>query len=65
MEFERELDNALIRYMKSAKYVAFDERPIIAYIAAKEAEAMTVRIIMAGKLENLSPDEIRSRLRVL
>lgn len=65
LEFERELDNALIRYMKSAKYVAFDERPIIAYIAAKEAEAMTVRIIMAGKLENISPDEIRSRLRVL
>lgn len=63
--FERELDNALIRYMKSAKYVAFDERPIIAYIAAKEAEVMTVRIIMAGKLENISPDEIRSRLRVL
>jgi len=65
LEFERELDNAVIRYMESAKYVAFDERPIIAYIAAKEAEAMTVRIIMAGKLEGLAPEEIRNRLRVL
>ena len=65
LEFERELDNVLIKYMHSAKYASFDERPIIAYIAAKEAEAMTVRIIMAGKLENLSPDEIRNRLRVL
>ncbi|MBQ2840507.1 MAG: V-type ATPase subunit [Oscillospiraceae bacterium] len=65
LEFERELDNIIIRYMHGAKYVSFDERPIIAYIAAKEAEAMTVRIIMAGKLENLPPDEIRNRLRVL
>jgi len=64
LEFERELDNALIKYMQSAKYVAFDERPIIAYIAAKESEAMAVRIIMAGKLEGLSGDEIRSRLRI-
>ncbi|MBQ8004359.1 MAG: V-type ATPase subunit [Oscillospiraceae bacterium] len=53
-----------IEYMKAARYVAFDERPIIAYIAAREAEEMTVRIIMAGKAEGLSPDEIKSRLRV-
>jgi len=64
LEFERELDNAQIRYMRSAKYVAFDERPIIAYIAAREAEAMAVRIIMAGHLEGLAADEIRSRLRL-
>ena len=50
--------------MESAKYASFDERPIIAYIAAREAEAMSIRIIMAGKLEGLSADEIRSRLRV-
>lgn len=63
-EFERELSNALIRYMQSAKYAAFDERPIAAYIAAKEAEGVAVRIIMAGKFEGLSSDEIRSRLRL-
>lgn len=65
LEFERELDNAAIEYMRAAKYVAFDERPIVAYIAAREAEATTVRIIMAGKLEGLSAEEIQSRLRVL
>ncbi|MBR5543161.1 MAG: V-type ATPase subunit [Oscillospiraceae bacterium] len=62
-EFERELDSALVYYMQSAKYVAFDERPIVAYLAAKETEAQAVRIIMAGKFENLSPDQIQSRLR--
>ncbi len=64
LEFERSLDMAGIEYMKTARYVAFDERPIIAYIAAREAEEMTVRIIMAGKADGLSPDEIKSRLRV-
>lgn len=64
LEFERALDLAGIEYMKSARYVAFDERPIIAYIAAREAEEMTIRIIMAGKAEGLSADEIKSRLRV-
>lgn len=64
VEFERELDNAAIEYMQGAKYIAFDERPIIAYIAAKEAEATAVRIIMGGKLEGLSADEIQRRLRV-
>ncbi len=64
MAFEKELDVVLIKYMQSAKYAAFDERPLIAYIAARDAEAMSIRIIMAGKLEGLSADEIRSRLRV-
>lgn len=64
MAFEKELDTVLIRYMQSAKYASFDERPVIAYIAARDAEAMSIRIIMAGKLEGLSPEEIRSRLRV-
>lgn len=62
--FEKELDVVLIKYMQSAKYASFDERPLIAYIAARDAEAMSIRIIMAGKLEGLSGDEIRSRLRV-
>lgn len=63
--FERELDIAVLEYMKEAKYVPFDERPIVAYLASREADASTVRIIMSGKIMGLSPDEIRSRLRVV
>ena len=63
--FERELDIAVAEYMKEAKYVSFDERPIIAYLASREADFCTVRIIMSGKIMGLSPDEIRSRLRVV
>ncbi len=64
ISFEKELDVALSEYMKEAKYVPFDERPIVAYLAAREADATTVRIIMSGKFMDFSPDEIRSRLRV-
>lgn len=64
-EFERELDILPVKYMQEAKYVAFDERPIVAYLASREADAVTVRIIMSGKIMGLSPDEIRSRLRVV
>ncbi len=63
--FERELDIVVLEYMKEAKYVSFDERPIVAYLASREADASTVRIIMSGKIMGLSPDEIRSRLRVV
>lgn len=63
LDFERLCDNALIEYIKSAKYVAFGEAPIAAYLIAKEADITNIRIILAGKLEGLSADEIRARLR--
>ncbi len=62
-EFEKELDIALMKYMATAKYASFDERPLVAYIAAREAEATAIRIIMSGKTYGLSPDKIRERLR--
>ncbi len=62
-EFEKELDIALMKYMEAARYASFDERPLVAYIAAREAEATAIRIIMSGKLSGISPDKIRERLR--
>ena len=62
--FEKLLDDALVRYLREAKYAAFDERPLIAFIAARETEAQNIRIIMAGKFENLPAEEIQSRLRL-
>ncbi len=62
--FEKLLDDALIKYLREAKYASFDERPLIAFIAARETEAQNIRIIMAGKFENLPAEEIQSRLRL-
>ncbi len=61
--FEKLCDDALTLYIGSARYVAFGEQPLVAYLAAKESEFTAVRIIMTGRLAGLSADVIRERLR--
>lgn len=61
--FEKACDNALMAYLAGAKRVAFGEQPLIAYLAAKDSEFTTVRIILTGRLAGLSSDVIRERLR--
>ena len=60
---ERLCDNALMAYLKDAKYISFGVEPLIAYVAAKQTEIRSVRIILAGKTAGLAPDLIRERLR--
>ena len=62
--FERLCDNALIEYIRKARYIAFGEAPLVAYLAAKEADITAIRIIMAGKLQELPNEEIRERVRL-
>lgn len=61
--FERWCDNRIIEKIKSQKYNSFSVGPILAYIIARENEIKTVRIILTGKINNLSDDFIRERLR--
>ena len=61
--FEKLCDNAVQSYLNNAKYIAFGEAPLIAYLAAKESELTTIRIIMAGRLAGLPADTIRERMR--
>ncbi len=61
--FERECDNALTAYLKSAAFVPFGDAVVVAYLAAKEAEFTTIRTILAGKAAGITGDEIRERLR--
>ena len=56
-------DDAVMAYLKKAKYVAFGEQPVVAFIAAKESELTAVRTIIAGKLAGLKPEMIMGRLR--
>ena len=60
---EKLCDNLLLEYIKEARYITYGIEPLIAYIAAKEHEVKTVRIIMAGKLAGISPELIRERVR--
>lgn len=61
--FETLCDNALIEYLRSARFVAFGDAPLVAYLAAKEADITALRILMAGKLQELPAEEIQERLR--
>jgi len=60
---ERLCDIALIRYMKKSKLIAFGDQPLIGYLAAKEAEIISIRTIMSGRKAGVSHDVIRERLR--
>ncbi|MBQ3055723.1 MAG: V-type ATPase subunit [Oscillospiraceae bacterium] len=61
--FEKLCDDAITEYLKGAKLIPFGVAPLVAYLAAKETEITTLRIIFAGKSEDLPADEIRERLR--
>ncbi|GFI10068.1 MAG: V-type ATPase subunit [Lachnospiraceae bacterium] len=61
--FERWCDNRIIYTIRPQKYNSFSVGPIVAYALARENEIKTVRIILSGKLNGLSDDSIRERVR--
>lgn len=61
--FERWCDNYLIDMIRPQKYNAFSVGPLVAYVLARENEIKTVGIILSGKLNGLSDDSIRERIR--
>jgi len=61
--FEKLSDNYIMDYIKKAKYISFGVEPLVAYLLAKETEIKNARIIMVGKINNISNEVIRERLR--
>ena len=64
-DFELACDNAVTAYLGNARLVSYGEAPVIAYLAAVEAETTALRMILTGKLASLPADTIRERLRDL
>ena len=62
-KFEKLCDNAVMDYIRKAKYIIFGEASLVAYLAAAENDFTAVRIIMTGRLADLDTDIIRERLR--
>ena len=60
---EKLVDNFIMDIMKDAKIIPFGAAPILAYIYAKETEIKIIRIIMVGKINNISGELVRERLR--
>ena len=61
--FEKACDDALTRYLQNAVLIPFGLEPVLAFIAAREQEQRNIRIIVSGRLANLSADTIRERMR--
>lgn len=61
--FEKLSDNFVLEYIKKARYIALGVEPLIGYLVAKEYEIKNARIIMTGKINNISGEIIRERLR--
>lgn len=59
-----ETDNAYMEKMREARLESFGPMPVIAYLYAKETEVTNLRLILSGKENGLSADEIRERMRL-
>lgn len=60
---EKYSDNFLIDFARKAKLVSFGPEPMVAYILARENEIKILRIVLTGKKNEVSPGDIRERLR--
>ena len=63
MELEKLRDNFIINFSKIGKYVTFGIEPLVGFITAKENDIKNIRIILSGKLNKLSPDQIKEGVR--
>lgn len=61
--FERWCDNLIIAKIRPQRHNPFSIGPLAAYILARDNEIKSVRIILSGKVNSLSDDSIRERVR--
>ena len=61
--FEKWCDDYLTEVMRSQKWEPFGIGPIVAYILARENEMKAVRLILSAKINNLSEETVKERLR--
>ena len=61
--FEKNIDNYIMKYVRDAKYISFGVEPVFAYLYAREVESKNLRIVLAGKLNNVDSNIIKERLR--
>ncbi len=59
LRFERLVSEYFIKYVRSAKWISFGLEPIISYYYAKQKELKVVRMILSGKLNEISFDDIK------
>ncbi|WP_127837151.1 V-type ATP synthase subunit C [Clostridium prolinivorans] len=61
--FEKNIDDYIMGYMKDSKLINIGPEPIAVFIYARETEIKNLRIILVSKLNNVSKELIKERLR--
>ncbi|MDR1692616.1 MAG: V-type ATPase subunit [Oscillospiraceae bacterium] len=61
--FEKLCDDALNRYARMGRAVAFGEQPLIGYLLEREAEMTMLRTVIGGRLGGVPSGQIKERLR--
>lgn len=61
--FEKWCDDYMTNAMKPQKWEPFGIGPVVAYIIARQNEIKAVRMILSAKVNNLSENTIKERLR--
>ena len=60
---EKLCDDALMEFVKQAKYITFGLEPMIAYLISRQMEIKCIRILMGRKAVGTDPQVIRERMR--
>ena len=61
--FEKDCDNFIMAKMKAKKNDPLSLQAVSGFLYAKKAEIKNIRIILSGKVNNIDPQIIKSRLR--
>ena len=61
--FEKSMDDYLVEIVRKAKSIHYGAEVIFSFLFAKELEIKNLRLILVGKVNGLSPEFIKERLR--
>ncbi|MBN2246378.1 MAG: V-type ATPase subunit [Candidatus Aminicenantes bacterium] len=62
INLERGIEDFLIQYLKSAKYIVFGPEPVFAYVIAKRMELQLIRLVFVGLITKIPSKIIKKRI---
>ena len=64
-DYDKRADDLLMAQLHKALHIAVGVEPILGYMRGRENDVAVLRIILMGKLHNLSPEAIERHVRGL
>ncbi len=64
-EYDKRADDMLMAELHRARHIAVGVEPILGFVRGRENDVAVLRMILMGKLHNLSPEDIERHVRVL